>query len=557
MNGDWPLKFAAELNFALTKRKVASLAIALSVTTSGLTLLNPALVSSARADFSRPVDVVSVNWPGAAPMTTDVASVRKSLDDYTNPYWQSHAGITFSRGMDSVTPIQMSKPAPCNGDPTVTYMNDVAQTFYDSQGLSVGTRYLIILLPPIPDKCVWEAKSIVGDYRIPFGITVLQNNSIPYVITHELGHSLGLGHTDFMSCPTPGDSAWASCKNIEYGGAVDIMSNIETAGPLNVYHQWRLGELGDGSIQSISESGTFDLNGAGSNTGLRAVYIHDGSSVYWVEYLPAGYGFNAGLAVFRTDTPTNPSATVSPNTEYTGRYTGDSSGDAWLLNLGDYSYSNLPTGSPTGWSFATNSGNVTIAGEQIGDQANVTVSVKPGTNLLPLPATPTDLSKYTFATSDFGSNYQITPVQNGYSLTDPTMQICNGNYASEAHRLSRTQVAANPLYSSKYLFISSEAVQYESAFWANQALLELDSISAKCSAKVAVVKKLNYVSPSEVESRALLTTSVINKVQQNLIATFQVKGNILVGTYVLSSLTFSNLEVNQWLKLSQKIGIRL
>ena len=335
------------------------------------------------------------------------------------------------------------------------------------------------------------------------------------------------------------------------------MSNIETAGPLNVYHQWRLGELGDGSIQSISESGTFDLNGAGSNTGLRALYIHDGSSVYWVEYLPAGYGFNAGLAVFRTDTPTNPSATVSPNTEYTGRYTGDSSGDAWLLNLGDYSYSNLPTGSPTGWSFATNSGNVTIAGEQIGDQANVTVSVKPGTNLLPLPATPTDLSKYTFATSDFGSNYQITPVQNGYSLTDPTMQICNGNYASEAHRLSRTQVAANPLYSSKYLFISSEAVQYESAFWANQALRELDSISAKCSAKVAVVKKLNYVSPSEVESRALLTTSVINKVQQNLIATFQVKGNILVGTYVLSSLTFSNLEVNQWLKLSQKIGIRL
>ncbi len=519
--------------------------------------LSSIFVGNAQADFSRPVDVISVTWPHALPLTTSIASARKAVQSYAVPYWRSHAGIEFTKGMDSSSPVVMSNETPCNGDATVNYMNAAANKFYASQGLNSSNRYLIILTPTISKHCVWEAKSIVGDYRISFGISILQNNSNSLVITHELGHALGLGHTNLMHCPDAGDSVWSSCENLEYAGGIDLMSNIDTPAPLNIYHKWRLGKIDSSDIQSVSESATFTINEIGSASGSRGLFIHDGPAIYWVEYRKAANGFNAGLAVYRTDTPNAATGTTSPNPEYTGHYIGDTSGDVWLLNLDNYEYSAKPTGSPTSWNFTTYSGNVSLSASDVAGQAQISVEIKSGTTLLPMPQTPPDLSKYTFFTSDFGVLYEVEPVDNANSLVDPTLQICNGNFPSEAHRIYRSQDMASPIYQSKYTFISSEAVQYDSPYWAAQALKEIDAAVAKCSPKSTKIQKVTYAPPASVSSRSLISTSIVDKVQQNLLATFQVKGDKMVGTYILSKYVYSKTEIAKWLTLAKKVGSRL
>jgi hypothetical protein len=526
---------------------------------SSLTIFS---VSPARADLIREIDVVAITWPNAPTLENSVPQLRAVIDNYTIGYWERQAQIQFVNGLTDTDLIQMSSEAPCMGDATVDYMNQVSSKFYAKHKLNGASRYLIVLMPKLTGNCVWAAKSFVGDYHTTFGMTILQDAIQPNVITHELGHSLGLGHTNLMSCPNSVDGDWGSCQNIEYAGAIDMMSNFSIQGPLNIYDKWRIHSVDSINIASVQNSGAYQLYPSNSDGQVQGLYIRDGRAVYWIEFRLTADGYKKGLAIYRTDTPLSSTKSVSPNSEYTGKYMDDQSGDVWLLNLGDFQYSNQLAGSPTGWKFDNYTGNISITAEDSGPFAAVNVQIKPGTITGTLPTNPTDLTKYTFNERDLGGGFVVSSVVNGKSLNDPTLQICNGKFLSESHRETRSQVAATPIsststYAKKYLFISTEAVEYETTNWAGRTLNELDTAVSKCDKKTAQIKKIIYFTPKNVKARSFLVITKSKGTAQYLYATFQVKSNIMLGTYVISKSELKTNELNKWLQISQKLGIRM
>jgi predicted secreted Zn-dependent protease len=100
-------------------------------------------------------------------------------------------------------------------------------------------------------------------------------------------------------------------------------------------------------------------------------------------------------------------------------------------------------------------------------------------------------------------------------------------------------------------------VQYESSIWAAQALKEIDSAVEKCSTKVAKIRTFPQANGNSSSVRNLVSYSTTGKTKQNLLASFTVKGDKLVGVYVISNYMFGESEIKRWQNLAKKVGSRL
>ncbi|MFY9557945.1 MAG: NEW3 domain-containing protein [Blastocatellia bacterium] len=122
----------------------------------------------------------------------------------------------------------------------------------------------------------------------------ISGSATSYILAHEFGHSLGLRHSNSLSCG--GVTFGTSCTHVEYGDNYDVMGYYNN-GIVNSYHRDLAGWLGS-RIQTVTSDGTYELTPtAGSDSGLKAIKIPqaydpatNSTTYYYIEYRqPVGY----------------------------------------------------------------------------------------------------------------------------------------------------------------------------------------------------------------------------------------------------------------------------
>jgi hypothetical protein len=357
-------------------------------------------LSPALAVDERVVDVVAVTWAGAVAPAGDVNAVAKVIDSEVNADWKKFTtlyGDTKDRTISFVTgkilpePITLVSKMACTGFAASEFISSIRPEAYKRLGISdYSKRYLVVISPKA--GCVWSGRAPLGGPKSTSGVLVLHDSASSYVISHELGHTFGLGHSNFLRCDNAAnDGAWSdTCKAVEYGGTIDVMGNIDVSTPLNTYHQWRMGYLDDSQIKQVWQSEVVNLAPSDFANGIRAIYIRDGKAAYWIEYRRKldGAGYKPGLAIYRLDPPPI-SSVVSPNPEdaAASEFGSVLGTDVWMLNLDTYQYrdSRSVGGSMTALTATTYSGNVSFSATASETGAVVTIKKKADTVAPPVP----------------------------------------------------------------------------------------------------------------------------------------------------------------------------
>jgi hypothetical protein len=180
------------------------------------------------------------------------------------------------------------------------------------------------------------------------------------------------------------------------------------------------------------------------------------------------------------------------------------------------------------------------------------------------------LAKLGFRADDFSQEWTVLPMGGGTKLDDPSLDLCNGTFASEKDRVERRQVTATKV-GSTFSFLSTEVVKYSSAAAASAAQKELVKVLAQCQADKGYKDATGALVPYDFKTLKNIPTGVVsegNRVfvhavidegirARTLLGFYQFNGDTFTGLYVMNAEGFSDAQVAKWLKVAVTMAQRL
>ncbi|WP_189373780.1 Ig-like domain-containing protein [Vogesella alkaliphila] len=186
----------------------------------------------------------------------------------------------------------------CSPDNVAAYANQAAK----NAGIDLTQYPRRIYVMPKNSACTWSGMGTVGGAP---SSSWLNGSLYRGVVTHEMGHNLGLWHSHSLDCGAT--TLGSSCNRSEYGDAFDTMGNGGVH--YNAFQKERLGWLNYNTSPAIAtvESGSTTVTlapYAAAGSGTKALKVLKGvdattgqKSWYYVEFRQP-LGFDSDISRF-------------------------------------------------------------------------------------------------------------------------------------------------------------------------------------------------------------------------------------------------------------------
>ncbi|MFN8147595.1 MAG: hypothetical protein U0R76_09040 [Candidatus Nanopelagicales bacterium] len=233
--------------------------------------------------------VVVAHPAGGATPTVSAATVAATVSTGVADYWSTVTGGKVSIRATAYPSVVATTNVPCSSGGVSTsgaFWNEIAS----KTGWTSGSgKHLVVYFPAFAACGGIAGLGTIGSGLGSGGVTWTNGYNNVGVIGHELGHNLGLGHSQELDCAVGGtrviDAPPSSCSVRNYWDTHDIMAlSWNYQGFLNASHLRVLGLLDATAEATPTDNGSVDLAPLETGAGQRVLTLSDGATRYVVEY---------------------------------------------------------------------------------------------------------------------------------------------------------------------------------------------------------------------------------------------------------------------------------